>query len=375
MKNIDLLNLLNPLENFLNNHVLNGKFWKLKTFFYAMLISFSILFFFNRGYIVQNMRNFYFDSVLQRPQNFFFWHSIVKQGQAPLTPNTSVYGSHESNRTFRLIIPLISRLFSLDGKGLFILQVLLGIVFLLLLLNILYELLGDKLQTFYAYISFINIYTGSCFFLNCFGHGDGYTYFFMLCCLVVRSPILLFLAVQLSFWCDERSIVVVLGILFFHYFYYQLNNKQTTQLLILIMFNILLYGIVRYYLSKTYHLQAADVEGSTISRFLEIAKSISTWWGSRIYVGLKGFTLLLLVTFGVLFYEKKYNYLILSLIYWIPIILITLLVADTVRTISFTFVFWLVSLYFLRQRVSPLQLKLTLFIIGFINILIPTVFP
>jgi hypothetical protein len=375
MKNIDLLNLLSPLENFLNNDVLNGKYWKLKTFFYAMLISFSILLSFNRGYVVQNMRNFYFDSVLQRPQEFFFWHSIVKQGQAPLSPNKSLHGTHESNRTFRLIIPFISRLFSLDGKSLFILQVLLGIVFLFLLLNILYELLRDKLQTFYAYISFINVYTGSCFFLNCFGHGDGYTYFFMVCCLILRSPILLCLAIQLSFWCDERSIIVVFGILFFRYFYYQLNTQQTIQLLILITLNIILYGIVRYYLSKTYHLHAADVESATINRFLTLAKGISTWWGSRIYVGLKGFSLLLLITFGILFYEKKYTYLILCLIYWIPIILLTLLVADTVRTISFTFVFWLVSLYFLRQRVNPLQLKLTLFIIGFINILIPTVFP
>ncbi len=375
MKHIEILEFLNPIENYLNSRILNGKYWKFKTLFFTLFISFSFLFIFNRGYVLQNGKNFYLDSVLHKSQPYFFWDSIVEQGKSPLAPNTHQQGTHESNRTFRLVIPLISRTLSIEGLGLFSLQIFLGLCFLYLLLNILNKILSDKILIFYTFIAFVNVYAGSCFFINCFGHGDGYTYFFIILSLLFRNPILQSTALQLSFWCDERSIIVVLGVLLFQYLYYQLSSKNTLILFGLIALNVVIYGILRIYLTTTFHLQSADVENSSIERFTGIAKYISTWWGNRMYVGLEGFTLILLVTFLILCKEKKRQFIGIWLIYWIPIILITVLVADTVRTISFTFVFWLVCINFLKEKVSSTQLKYLFFIVAFINVLIPIIFP
>ncbi len=375
MKHIDLSTLLKPFEGYLQSRIFNGRFWKIKTLVFTLSLSFFLLFLFNRGYITQNFRNFYFDSVLHKPQPFFFWDSIVKQGQKPFTPNTYQHGSHESNRTFRLTIPIISRVLSLDGLGLFILQVFLGFGFIFLLINILEKILNDKILIFYTLLAFLNVYTGTCFFLNCFGHGDGYTFFFILCSLLLRNPILLSLSLQLSFWSDERSIITILGVFLFQYFYYNLKTQSLIRLIIVISINILVYVSLRLYLSNHFHLQAADVENSTSERFIEIAKSISTWWGSRIYLGIEGFILPLIIVFAILYIKKKVLYIYMSLIYWLPILLVTLLVADTVRTISFTFVFWLISLFILKETVNYRQLKVLFLIISFINILIPIIFP
>jgi hypothetical protein len=371
----DLLYLLNPFENYLQSTILNGKQWRLKTLFFSLFISFSLLFFFNKGYITQNFKSFYLDTVLKQTQPYFFWNSIVKQGQNPFSVNTYQYGSHESNRTFRLTIPLISRVFSLEGLGLFILQGILGCVFLYLLLSILEKILVDKLLVFYFFLAFINVYAGACFFLNCFGHGDGYTYFFILCSLLLRNPFILSIFLQLSFWADERSLITILGVYLFQKMYYQLASKRANKLLILISINAVLYLGIRLYLSQHFHLQAADVEQSSVGRFLEIAKSISNWWGARSYLGLEGFILLLIVLFLIQYHDKQRWFIIISTLYWLPILLVTFLVADTVRTLSFTFVFWLVSLFILKEKVSFVQLKCLFILIAFMNLLIPVIFP
>jgi hypothetical protein len=371
----DLLSLLNPFENYLQSTILSGKQWRLKTLFFSLALSLSLLFLLNKGYITHNFKNFYVDTVLHKSQPYFFWSAIVEQGQEPFKVNTHAYGSHESNRTFRLTMPMISRVLSLNGLGLFVLQGILGLIFLYLLLGILEKILIDKLLVFYFFLAFVNVYAGACFFLNCFGHGDGYTYFFILCSILLRNPLLFSLFVQLSFWSDERSLITVLGVYFFQKMYFQLANKKANLLLLTIGINALLYLGMRFYLSHHFHLQSADVEQSSVKRFLEIAKSISDWWGARSYVALEGFSLLLIVLFSIQYCDKQRWFIVISIIYWLPILLVSFLVADTVRTLSFTFVFWLISLFILKEKVSHVQLKCLIIIIAFMNLLIPVIFP
>ena len=250
-----------------------------------------------------------------------------------------------------------------------------GILFLYILLSTLEKILSQRIIIFYFFLAFMNVYAGLCFFLNCFGHGDGYTYFFILCSLILRNPFLLTLSLQLSFWCDERSVISVLGVVFFQYFYYQLKSKPVIYLSSIVFVNLLIYVGLRLSLTNTFHLQSTDVEGASIGRFTEMAKYISSWWENRLYVGLEGFIVLIMVTFIIQRREKQYLFLLLSCLYWLPILLITLLVADTVRTISFSFPFFLIALCYLKDRVIISQLKILCLIIAIINIIIPIIFP
>ena len=101
LKYIDLSTSIRPFENYLLAICLNGRYWRLKTLTFTLVLSFTILFFFNRGYVTHNLRQFYFDSVLHQAHSNFYWSSIVEQGKNPFTPNVHPYGSHESNRTDR----------------------------------------------------------------------------------------------------------------------------------------------------------------------------------------------------------------------------------------------------------------------------------
>lgn len=371
----DLQTLLNPFENYLQIKILSGKQWQLKTLFFSLAITLTFILLLNKGYLTQNFKHFYVDTILHKPQPYFFWNAIVEQGKEPFKVHPHEYGSHESNRTFRLTMPLISRILGLEGLDLFVLQAFLGIVFLYLLLNILEKILVNRLLVFYFFLAFINVYSGACFFLNCFGHGDGYTYFFILCAILLRNPVFFSLFIQLSFWSDERSLITVFGIYLFQKMYFQLTTQKANILLLVIGINALLYLGLRMYLSQHFHLQAADVEQSSVKRFLEIAQSISDWWGARSFMAFEGFILLLILFFSIQICDKQRYASVLYIIYWLPIILVSFLVADTVRTFSFTFVFWLFSLFALKEKVNNIQLKYLLMLIALINMCNPVIFP
>ncbi len=375
METINLWSLFNPLETFLQKSILNSKYWKIRVLIFCCLFSFTWLFAFNRGYIYENFRSFYADVILHNPQPFFFWNSIIEQGEAPLTFHQYESGSHEANRIFRLTIPLIARYFHLNSLGLYLLQVVFGIAFLYLLIHILSKILDDKLLVLYLFFAFVNVYAGSCFFFNCFGHGDGYTFFFMLCVLMVRSPVLITLFCQLAFWCDERSVVTAIALWFFHHFYYQLNRKESLKVFLVIVSNILVYLLARAYLSTKYHLASEDVENFSFDRYIYFIKFTSLWYGKRTAVSVEGFALLIPMVFIILYKDRQYLRLFLAFLSWLPIVGISFLVGDTVRTLSFGFVFWLIAFIIIKDRINRLQLKALLLIVAFVNLLIPVSFP
>lgn len=374
-ENFSITTLLSRTDQYLFESILNNRFWKIKTVFLCCLITFIWLFVTNRGYIYENFRGFYADVILDKPQPFFFWNSIVKQGQAPLTPMFHESGSHEANRTFRLTIPLIAKFFGFNSLLLYLFQIVLGIATLYLLVHILYKVFGDKVLAFYTTFAFVNVYMGSSFFLNCFGHGDAYTFFFIICALLMRQQIFLSVFLQLAFWCDERSIITVAGILIFQYLYFKLSKKDLVSTSILILLNVVSYMLIRVYLSNNYNLVAEDVETFTFEKYFYFIKFVSLWYGKRSYLGLEGFSLLVLITFIIMYHDKQYLKIAFSIFYWLPIVIVSFLVGDTVRTLSFTFIFWMSALIFLKERLNQNQLKILILFISFINFLIPTSFP
>jgi hypothetical protein len=154
---------------------------------------------------------------------------------------------------------------------------------------------------------------------------------------------------------------------------YKPTNTYTS--LLAIVFNILLYIAIRAYLSTNFHLVAEDVESSTWSRYYSFIYRTSLWYGKRSYVAIEGFSLLIIFAFFVFMRDKKYKEIVLSFAYWLPILAISFLVGDTVRTLSFTFVFWLIALIVVKERVEKTEMKVLAIIIAFINILIPVIFP
>lgn len=374
-REFNLSTLIDTSELKYGNFIIKGNYWKLKMIVFSCIVSFSWSILLNRGYVYENFRGFYADVILHNPQPFYFWNSIIEQGKAPLQARHFESGSHEANRTFRFTIPIISRIFRLNSLGLYLLQNVLGFFTLYLLSTIISQILGDRILTFYSIFALVNVYVGSGFFFNCFGHGDTYTFFFLSAALLCRNPIYLTAIIQLAFWCDERSVVTIGGIWIFQYLYFRLNRKASIKLLWVIATNVLIYILVRLYLATTYHLVSEDVETLAIERYWYFIKYISLWYGKRSYMGVEGYSLLLLITFMILFYEKKYYQTVVSVVYWLPILMISFLVGDTVRTLSFTFVFWIAALLFLKERLRQNQLKTLLLVIAFINFLIPTSFP
>lgn len=375
METINLWALFNPLESFLEKSILSSKYWKIRVLFFSCLFSFTWLFVFNKGYLFENFKFFYADVILHKPQPYFYWNSIIEQGEAPFVFRQHESGSHEANRIYRLTIPMIAHYLHLNSLGLYLLQVLLGAGFLYMLINVLAKILDDKLLTFYLFFAFVNVYVGSCFFFNCFGHGDGYTFFFMLCALVVRRPLLIALFCQLAFWCDERSIVAFMTLWLFHHFFYKLDKKESLKVFLLMAGNVVLYLILRLYLGKTYHLASEDVENFSLDRYMYFINLTSWWYGKRTSVAVEGFALLIIMVFLVLYHDRLYRRILLVFGSWMPVVAVSFLVWDTVRTYSFTFAFWLIALIILKERLNGVQFKALALMIAFVNLLIPITFP
>jgi hypothetical protein len=138
---------------------------------------------------------------------------------------------------------------------------------------------------------------------------------------------------------------------------------------------VLLYLTVRVYLSKTYHLASEDVENFSFDRYIYFIKFTSLWYGKRTSVSVEGFALVIMMAFIILHRDRQYLRILLALGSWLPIVGISFLVGDTVRTLSFTFVFWLIALIIIKERVNSVQLKALVLVIAFVNLLIPVSFP
>lgn len=213
----------NPLQIFLNlfRPFYSGKFWLWKSLVFIVLVSLFIQYpnytYFGQQYAA------YADHVPGVSQGNNFWTVLVMQRDQPLVQN-HFYDcpQHEDVMAFRLALPLMAKLLHLDPKGMFILLNLFNVLLLGATLHVIKKQTGDKTLAFFTTLGLATIYLGCSGFIDALGLVVIIGYSMLMVSLASRNPLIIFLAIFVAAWSDERAL---LGSTFTFFWWLGVDNK------------------------------------------------------------------------------------------------------------------------------------------------------
>ncbi|MFC5412246.1 hypothetical protein ACFPMF_23170 [Larkinella bovis] len=343
---------------------LDNRFWKIRLIGLALLISIGSFLVLNSIFIDRGFRYLYEEMIQPGKLDGFFWDDIIRQSEHMFEPNTYEPGTHEANQTFRLTIPMLVYFFRLGVAKLYLLQLVLGFVYLWAVTGIANKVLKDKVLTFYFLTGFTAIYAGIAFFIGYFGHCDGYVFCFMALALYFRNPLLVILFSQLAFWCDERALInssyiglwYLLPVLQTVVKTRKFEVRQIPAPLVALVVSVLLYGAVRKWLELTYGMTVGH-DASWSARTLAWSMS---YVGDKMARGLEGMWLILLAAFWALAVRRQWLELVLLGGAWTLTMVVAVLVADGTRSLSFGFMMFFFAMAIIQRYLTGGQLRLLL---------------
>ncbi len=379
---INLWDAFQKVENRINAS-LSGKFWVWKAVFFAILIS---AFF----YVLPNLTHF-----IARYEGFRiytnphtaeqlskggylsqYWDFIKEQADEPLKQRHYLSSSdHESNMTLRLWMPFLMKI---AGGNLFIylfFQFLGGLFQTYFTVKVAYSILKEKAPALFFATAIAGIYFGNAYYFEIRGYGDSWVFFSMTMAVCFRQPILIFIATQIGFWTDERGVINLVFVIL----WWLLDKNEPFNIkkiifkpqIFAIGISLIVFFALRLFLDYHYHLTIPSrvEEGSFGPSVLKLTYG---WVGGVIWNGYEGF-LALMVLGSYLFWTKKqkiYSFLLFASIAgsW----LVSFMVYDSMRSITFTGIVLFIFLRTASRYVEPAGLKLLLFIIAIINLLAPS---
>ena len=364
----------------LNKIYTKNTFWyRFIPVLFILFITYTILLSLNSGFLTILFKQFYLDVFQKKSQEGFFWQAIVDQGSHLFDQSQSqFFKDHLSSRKFRIVIPILSKLFHLSPIKLFFLQILAGLLFANLLLKYLTELLKDKFLAFLALLAIENTYIGASFFINFYGHMDGFTYLFLLLALIFfHKPILASIFLQLSFWSDERSLFAALPILLISCFLHGHQLKSIISRIVELLINYLIYLILYLYIGYSFKIGPIySPDSSNFNNHIQNVMDLINWFGFKLFDALESFWIIILMAFYFLVSKTSYQFeKLIFILYFGCIMAINLLVADTSRSLGFAFLLILYSLLILSEKLERGFLKEILYVVAIISILQPIVFP
>ncbi|MGA0560448.1 hypothetical protein ACO2Q8_27535 [Larkinella sp. VNQ87] len=356
-----------------------NRFWKFRLISLALVISIGSLLVLNSIFIDRGFRYLYEEMRQPGRIDGFFWDDIIRQSDHLFEPNTYEPGTHEANQTFRLTVPLLVRFFHLGVAKLYLLQLVLGIVFLWAVTGIVQKILQDKVLTFYFLTGFTAIYAGAAFVINYFGHCDAYVYCFMALALYFRNPLLVIGFTQLAFWCDERALInssylglwYLLPVIKTVVETRKVELRQIPASLVALVVSVALYAGIRKWLELTYGMKIGH-DASWSARTLAWSMS---YVGDKMARGLEGMWLILLAAFWALAVRRQWIELVLLGGAWALTMVVAVLVADGTRSLSFGFMAFFFALGILNRYLTHNQLRFVLLTSVVISLMYSISFP
>jgi hypothetical protein len=365
-----LLEMQNRFEQKLDKFM-QGKYWELRVAVLVALLSFGSIF---SNIVPLKHYQEYFKALVEH-REYFAYQTIVDRakdltGDHIYPPLTGL-----NNRTFRLTQPLIVRILHLRPAmfWLYAMQLCCGLFFFYALIRFLNKIFEDKITTFYAVVAIATIYPGMSFFIDFSGYGDFFSYFFLFLAIYFRNPLLIFAFSQMAFWNDERAFVSGAFVFLWWWLVPQwqaekpLNFKVNKQLLIII-FSWIFYWIVRKFILVDM-LGMHDTYDS--SEFKPNLFGNLQVFGFKIGWGLEGCWLLVLFTLMILLKNKDYLRTIFLYGTLFVIVILSLTIYDTTRSVSFAYMILFPCAVILKQNLNKTNLKNILLIIAILCFLHP----
>ena len=311
------------------------------------------------------------------------YRALDKQADHPLQPQKVSIYSHSSKLAFRFVptlfihyLPaanLLTRMLCL-----YIINNIVGFIFFILLIRLVFTYSGDKLFSSLVAFNFAVLYTGKSFFHDTYLWNDGIAFTLLVASLLSRNALLILLCLLGAYFTDERAIFGGLLV----YVYQKIANIDPAKRHSLIAFSdlpyiasFIVYGIIR--LTLTYYLGLTTPSGSHS--------------GVDLFIRFKGGHLFLINAVGFLLTYKLAWFLIILSGWWLrkfkllltiyglgilAIIVISFSVEDLTRSLSYSFIALLVGFFLFYRNSSELaqtNRNYAVFSLLFLNFCIPTV--
>ncbi len=336
--------------------ILSGPFWKVKALCGVLAIS---LF---RAFPSYDALGTNFHQSTWRDIQIKFDHPFIDT--AKLFPA----GSHESNLTFRLTVPILAHVFHLHELELLIFFALVGIVLLYLVLKVSFTLSDSKRVALFVCLTTACAWPGEAAFHELRG---GYYDALALCLLVAAfatsSSLLAAAFLFLAAWTDERALIASS----FVFLLYAYQNSGIRRFLTgkpaAVIVAAAAYLGTRAYLTAThsYILSTSGVGLSVLAQQINVIPL-------AIWTGLGGGWILVALGLATLFRQKSYLAFAAFCAVLAGMMVASLAVADVTRSMAYCLPAVFVALAALSSSEEPKRIEGIAAISAAISFLVPT---
>jgi hypothetical protein len=304
--------------------------------------------------------------------NFFEtkWRDVQVKFDHPLIDTSRIFpaGSHESNLTFRLTVPLLAHVFHLHEAGLLIFFALAGVVLLYLVLKVAFTLSASKRIALFVCLSTACTWPGeSAFHELRGGYYDALALCLLLAAFATSSSLLTATFLFLAAWTDERALIAS-SFVFLLYAYKDAGIRRfLADKPAAVVVALAAYLGTRAYLTSTHsYLHAASGIGlSILSQQINVIPL-------AIWTGLGGSWILVCLGLLALFLRKRYLAAAGFSAALVGMIVASLAVADVTRSMAYCLPAVFLALAALSSSEGVKQIEKLAAICGVISVLVPT---
>ncbi len=357
------------------NIYLQTKHWKFKIIFSSIVLFLISQFVLAPGsflFLINFFKNYLFSS--QEYESFVVIKERTQSLFGVFTENRFDTFSHEHKLVYRLFLPILAKIspFHTVGPFIYVIQWILGIVYLSVVTKLVYQITESKCSTFYFMLTFVSIYAGNAFLWDVTGYGDFFAYLFLFLSIYFRNSLAIFIFLTLAFWVDERAVANV----FFVYAWWVFveNRKNEVSKIIypktlLVVFSAVFgYFIGRIVLKNLYSLPQ---ETNYYQEFSSTVYENIKYQGFRLWSGFEGFVGMFLLTFVNLLLLKHYKETLLLIIASAASIIVAFFAHDGNRGFSYALVFLFICLLQSKHYFTKKELYYLCLSIFVISILFP----
>ncbi len=229
------------------------------------------------------------------------WRDVQVKFDHPMLDTSRIFtpGSHASNLTFRLTVPILAHIFRLNEVGMLVFSACIGIVLLYLVLQVAFTLSGSKRAALFVCLAIACAWPGETAFQELRGgYYDAAALGFLVAACTVSSSFLTAVFLFLAAWTDERALIASA---FVFLLYAICDRGSFAGKVAAVVVAAVAYLGTRAYLTAThaYPIAATGVGLSILSQQIKMIPL-------AIWTGLSGGWILVGLGLVTLFQQKRY---------------------------------------------------------------------
>lgn len=282
---------------------------------------------------------------------------------------------HNSKRSFRITVPLLCKLIHVsDPRMIYCIQLIFSLLFFRLLIKFAEQSSGSKMVNVLLPIGFSFTAIGQVGVFDVYAKFDSFALFFLLTAMVIRNPLIIFSAILLGSFTDERAFIA--APLIFLWWQLVMNGDLKVSLKRIIWVNgraiAVMLGMSAYLLLRLYWASHYGYVSQNGSLGLSILYKQSNMHLFGVWTAFEGYWILVILALSILFVNRYFSFLLLLLTCIAPGFLVANMVMDITRSMIYVFPGLIICIQLLSRISNEKTIARLVLLSVMINILVPT---